>query len=185
MKKTEKVKGKEAVVARKKRTRQYAIGAVIVLVVVAAVAFYLFNPFFAKTGDTVSIYYTGSLADGTVFDSNQEASPLVFTIGQGKVIPGLEEAVIGMAPNTTKTVHIPLAKAYGPYDSSLVFTVNRSDFGIEKPVIGERYSIRRATDNAVAHVKIINLTEDTITIDQNHDLAGKDLVFTITLVRIA
>ena len=138
-----------------------------------------------KAGDTVSVYYTGTLADGTVFDSNLAASPLVFTVGQGKVIPGLEEAVIGMSPNTTKTVHIPMAKAYGPYDSSLVLTVNRSDFGIENPVIGERYSIRRATDNAVAYIRIINMTEDTLTIDQNHDLAGKDLIFTITLVRIA
>jgi len=185
MKTSEKVKGKEAVAARKKRTRQYAIGAIVALVVIAVVAFYLFNPFFAKTGDTVSVYYTGSLADGTVFDSNREASPLVFTIGQGKVIPGLEQAVIGMAPNTTKTVHIPMAHAYGPYDSSLVFTANRSDFGIEDPVIGERYSIRRTADNAVAYIKIINMTDDTITIDQNHDLAGKDLIFTITLVRIA
>ncbi|MDD5144096.1 peptidylprolyl isomerase [Methanoregula sp.] len=185
MKKSEKVKGKEAVAAKKKKMRQYAIGAVVALVVIAVVTFYFFNPFFAKSGDTVSVYYTGSLADGTVFDSNLNAAPIVFTIGQGKVIPGLEEAVIGMAPNTTKTVHIPMAKAYGPYDSSLVFTVNRSDFGIENPVMGERYSIRRATDNAVAHIRIINMTEDTITIDPNHDLAGKDLVFTVTLVRIA
>jgi peptidylprolyl isomerase len=185
MKKSEKVKGKEAVAAKKKKMQKYAIGAVIALVVVAAVAFYFFNPFFAKTGDTVAVYYTGSLADGTVFDSNQAASPLVFTIGQGKVIPGLEEAVIGMAPNTTKTVHIPMAKAYGSYDDSLVFTVNRSDIAIENPVIGERYSIRRTADNAVAYIKIINMTEDTITIDQNHDLAGKDLVFTITFVKIA
>ena len=185
MKKTEKVKGKEAVAAKKKRMRQYAIGTVVILVVVAVVAFYFFNPFFAKTGDTVSIYYTGSLSDGTVFDSNRDASPLVFTIGQGKVIPGLEEAVIGMSPNTTKTVYIPMAKAYGSYDDSLVFTVDRSDIAIENPVIGERYSIRRAADNAVAYIKIINTTEDSITIDQNHDLAGKDLVFTITLIKIA
>ena len=184
MKKSEKVKGKEAVSARKKRMQQYALGTVVVLVIVAVVAFYFFNPFFAKTGDTVSIYYTGSLADGTVFDSNHEASPLVFTIGQGKVIPGLEEAVTGMAPNSTKTVQVPMAKAYGPYDSSLVLTLKRADFGIENPAVGERYSIQRATDNAVAHIKIINMTEDTITVDQNHDLAGKDLVFTITLVKI-
>lgn len=184
MKKSEKVKGKEAVAARKKRIQQYAMGTVVVLVIVAAVAFYFFNPFFAKTGDTVSIYYTGSLSDGTVFDSNHEASPLVFTIGQGKVIPGLEEAVTGMAPNSTKTVQVPMAKAYGQYDTSLVFTVNRSDIGIENPVIGERYSIRRTADNAVAYIKIINMTEDSLTLDQNHDLAGKDLVFTITLVKI-
>jgi peptidylprolyl isomerase len=184
MKKSEKVKGKEAVVARKKKMWQYGIGIVVVLVVLAAVAFYFFNPFFAKAGDTVSVYYTGTLADGTVFDSNINAAPLVFTLGNGNMIPGFEEAVIGMAPNTTKTVYIPMAKAYGPYDDSLVFTVNRSDIAIENPVIGERYSVRRTTDNAVAHIKVINMTPDTITIDQNHELAGKDLIFTITLARI-
>ena len=185
MKKSEKVKGKEAVVARKKKIRQYGIAILIALVVLAGVAFYFFNPFFAKAGDTVSVYYTGSLTDGTVFDSNVDKTPLVFTIGKGNVIPGFEDAVTGMAPNTTKTMHIPMAKAYGAYDDSLVFTVNRSDIAIENPVIGERYSIRRTADNAVAYIKIVNMTEDTFTIDQNHDLAGKDLVFTITLVRIA
>lgn len=185
MKKSEKVKGTEAVLARKKKMQQYIIGIVVVLVVVAAVAFYFFNPFFAKAGDTVSVYYTGSLADGTVFDSHVNGTPMVFTIGSGKVIPGFEEAIIGMAPNTTKTVQIPMAKAYGAYDPSLVQTLNRSDIAIENPVSGNLYSIRRLSDNAVAYVKIVNVTSDTITIDQNHDLAGKDLVFTITLVDIA
>ena len=76
-------------------------------------------------------------------------------------------------------------KAYGAYDPSLVQTLNRSDIAIENPVSGNLYSIRRLSDNAVAYVKIVNVTSDTITIDQNHDLAGKDLVFTITLVDIA
>lgn len=185
MKKSEKVKGKEAVAVRKKKMTQYAIGIVVVLIVIAAIAFYVFNPFVAKSGDTVAVYYTGSLDDGTVFDSNTNATPLVFTIGKGTVIPGFEEAVIGMAPNTTKTVHIPVAKAYGPYDESLVHTVNRSSIDIENPVVGERYSVRRTSDNAVAYIKIINITPTTYTLDENHELAGKDLTFTITLAEIA
>jgi len=185
MKKSEKVKGKEAVAARKKKIWQYGIGIVVVLVVIAAIAFYFFNPFYAKAGDIVSVYYTGSLDDGTVFDSNVNATPLVVTLGKGSVIQGFDEAIIGMAPNTTKTVHIPMAKAYGAYDSSLVQTINRSSINIENPVIGQHFSIRRASDNAVAYIKIVNVTPDTLTIDQNHDLAGKDLTFTITLVGIA
>jgi len=185
MKKSEKVKGKEVVAARQKRVRQYAIVVAVVMVVAAGIAFYFFNPFTVKSGDTVAVYYTGTLDDGTVFDSNTNGTPLVFTLGQGKFIQGFEEAVIGMSPNTTKTVHIPAAKAYGAYDETLVQTVNRSSISIENPVVGEIYSVRRTTDNAVAYIKIINMTPTTYTLDQNHALAGKDLTFTITVVEIA
>lgn len=185
MKKSEKIKGKEAVAAHKKKMNQYGIIVVIVMVVAAAIAFYFLNPFVAHTGDTVAIYYTGSLDDGTVFDTNLNETPLVFTLGQANVIAGLQEAVTGMAPNTTKTVRIPSVKAYGPYDDTLVHTVNRSSFEIENPVVGERYSVRRLADNAVAYIRLINMTNDTYTLDENHDLAGKDLTFTVTLVEIA
>jgi peptidylprolyl isomerase len=184
MKKSEKVKGKEAAAARKKQLTRYAIAGLVVLVVVAAIAYYVFNPFVARSGDTVAIYYTGSLDDGTVFDSNTNATPLVFTIGTGTVIQGLQEAVIGMAPNSTKTVRIPAAKAYGSYDESLILTVNRSSFAIDNPVVGKIYSVRRTSDNAVAYIKLINMTPTSFTLDENHELAGKDLTFTITLAEI-
>lgn len=185
MKKSEKVKGKEAVAAKQRKLRQYTIAVVIVLVIIAAIAYYCFNPFVAHSGDTVAVYYTGSLDDGTVFDTNQNSTPFVFTLGQGTVIAGLDEAVNGMSPNSTKTVRIPAAKAYGSYDESLVQTVNRSSIAIENPVLGEHYSIRRTSDNAVAYVKIINITPTTLTLDQNHELVGKDLTYTIMLVEIA
>lgn len=185
MKKSEKVKGKEAVAARRKTMKQYAIVVLVALVVIAGIAYYFFNPFVAHTGDTVAIYYTGSLDDGTIFDTNLNSTPFVFTLGQGTVIAGLDEAVTGMSQNSTKTVRIPSAKAYGSYDESLVMTVNRSTIAIENPVVGERYSIRRTSDNAVAYVKITNITPTTITLDQNHELVGKDLTYTITLVEIA
>jgi len=185
MKRSEKVKGKEAVAARKKQMRQYAIGIAVILIVAGIIAFYFFNPFYAKSGDMVAIYYTGSLEDGMIFDTNVNGTPLVFTIGQGTVIQGLQEAVIGMAPGTTKTVRIPVAKAYGPYDGALVHTVDRSTLPADmNPVVGERYSITRRTDNAVAHVKILNVTPTTVTWDENHELAGKDLTFTLTLAEI-
>ncbi|MDD4137578.1 MAG: FKBP-type peptidyl-prolyl cis-trans isomerase [Methanoregula sp.] len=182
MKKSEKVKGKEVVVARQKRTRQYVLVVIVVMVVAAAIAFYFFNPYTVKSGDTVAVYYTGMLDDGTVFDSNVNGTPLVFTVGQGKMI--FEESVLGMSPGTTKTVYLPAAKAYGTYDEALVQTVNRSSLAIENPVVGNYYSVRRTSDNAVAYIKIINMTPTTYTLDQNHELAGKDLTFTITLVEI-
>jgi peptidylprolyl isomerase len=185
MKKSEKLKGREAIAARKKKMKQYGIAVVIVLVVAAALAYYFFNPFVAHTGDTVAIFYTGALDDGTVFDMNVNETPLVFTLGQGNVIQGLDDAVNGMAPGTTKTVRIPVSQAYGEYDDTLVHTVNRSSFAIEDPVVGERYSVRRLADNAIAYVKLVNMTPDTYTLDENHELAGKDLTFTVTLVEIA
>jgi peptidylprolyl isomerase len=186
MKKSEKEKGKERVKTQKKQILMVLIGAVVALAVISVIGYVYFNPSGAKSGDTVSIYYTGTLRDGTEFDSNLNASPLTFTIGKGKVIPGLEEAVIGMMPNTTKTVDIPVAKAYGAYRQDLVHTVNRSTLPADMdPVVGAHYTIRRSTDGAYALVKVINSTPSTITWDENHDLAGKDLTFTITLLDIA
>jgi hypothetical protein len=90
MKKSEKVKGKGVVENRKKLTTRYALGAAAVIVVLLVVGFYLFNPFVAKKGDTVMVYYTGTFENGTVFDSNLDRDPLVFTIGNASVIPGFE-----------------------------------------------------------------------------------------------
>ena len=120
MKKSEKLKGKVAVANRKKQYTRYGVAAVAVIVVALIVGFYLFNPFVAKNGDTVTIYYTESFANGTELYTNLDGDPLVFTIGNKTVIQGLEEAVIGMAPNTTKTVNISFDKAYGPYREDLI-----------------------------------------------------------------
>jgi peptidylprolyl isomerase len=186
MKKSEKIKGKEKAAVKKKTNMMIAAIAAIIIIIAVGSWFFFFNPSVARSGDTVSVYYTGILDNGTVFDTNMNATPLVFTLGKGNVIPGFEEAVIGMAPNTTKTVHIPVDKAYGPYQEALVHVVNRSTLpDTITPVVGERYSIRRISDGGVAYVKIINMTPSTITWDENHELAGKDLTFTINLIGIS
>jgi peptidylprolyl isomerase len=186
MKKSEKVKGKEAVAARKNQMIQYAIGIVVVLVIIAAVAFYFFNPFCAKTGDTVAIYYTGTLDNGTLVESNLGSTPLVFTIGKTDIIPyGLPDAVIGMQQNETKTVVLSPEKAFGVYQPSLIQTVNLSSLPPNTTfVVGQPYQIIRKSDNAIAHVKIINTTPTTVTWDGNPDLAGQNLTLKITLVEI-
>jgi len=186
MKKSEKVKGKEAVAEKKKRTRQYAMiaAAAIIVIAIAVAAFYLLNSTGARSGDTVSIYYTGTLDDGTSF-TNMNASPVEFIMGQGTVIAGLEEAVTGMTPGTTKTVRIPVDKAYGAYRQELVHVVNRSTLPSDmNPVVGDRYKIRRTADGAYASVKILNVTPSTVTWDENHELAGKDLTYTITVTAV-
>ncbi|MCK9631344.1 MAG: FKBP-type peptidyl-prolyl cis-trans isomerase [Methanoregula sp.] len=186
MKKSEKVKGKEAFAARNKKMKQYAIGIIVVMVVAAAVAFYFFNPYFVKSGDTVAIYFTGTLDNGTVVESNLNSTPFVFTIGKNEIMPyGLPDTVIGMQPNETKTVILSPEKAFGLYQSSLVQIVNRTSLPSNTTfVVGQDYQIVRKTDNAVAHVKIINVTPSTVAWDGNHDLAGENLTLRVTLVRI-
>ncbi len=138
----------------------------------------------AKTGDTVSIFYTGTLDDGAVFDTNVNTTPLTFTLGQGMVIPGFEAAVLGMGINESKTVFIPFEKAYGSYNSSLVYTVNRSARNDYIPVVGQFITVRRNSDGALIQAKIVNVTASTITYDENSALAGKNLTFSIKLVGI-
>jgi peptidylprolyl isomerase len=185
MKKSQKIKGKEAVAARKKMQVRYGILAVVGIIILAIVGFVIFNPFVAKVGDTVTVYYTGTLDDGSIFDSNVNASPLVFTLGKGMVIPGFDEAVSGMAVNQEKMVRIPSEKAYGSYNSSLVHVLNRSVLPANiTPVMGQFLTIRNTLDGTASLVKIINLTPSTITLDANHALVGKDLTFSIKLVAI-
>ena len=186
MKRSEKVKGKEAVAAKKKAMKQYAVYAIVALAAAAIAGFYFFNPYYARPGETVAIYFTGSLDNGTIVQSNLNQTPFIFTIGKEGTIPyGLADAVIGMQRNETKTVVLPPAKAFGVYDPTLVQTMNRSSLPPNSTlVVGESYQIVRKADNAVAHVTIVNVTPDTVTWDGNHVLAGQNLTLKLTLVQI-
>lgn len=139
----------------------------------------------AQTGATVRVHYTGSLSDGTVFDSSEGRDPLAFTIGQGQIIPGFEEAVVGMAEGESKTVTVPPEKAYGPHMPERVAVLEPGDFppGI-RPMVGHRYRIPRP-DGLAIEVQVTEVTESSVTLDGNHPLAGKPLTFAITLVSIA
>jgi peptidylprolyl isomerase len=139
----------------------------------------------AMTGDNVSVYYTGMLDDGTVFNSNMNGTPLIFTLGNSSVIDGFSDAVTGMAVNEEKTVHIPYDKAYGPYNEELVRVVPRMGPLENKTfTVGQYVTITRKTDNAVSVVKILNVTRDTVTWDENNPLAGKNLTYVIKLAAI-
>lgn len=182
MKKSEKLKGKAAAENRKKQFTRYVIFGAAAIVILSLIIFYLFNPAVARNGDTVVVYYTGSFENGTVFDSNIGKNPLIFRIGNRTVIPGFEEAVVGMSPNSTKTVHIPVEKAYGSHQESLVHVMNRSVLPKDvEPAIGQMYTITRETDGGVARVLVTNVTAGTVTLDENHLLAGQNLTFTIHL----
>lgn len=139
----------------------------------------------AKVGDTVSIHYTGRLNDGSVFDSSLEREPLEFSIGGQQVIPGFEQAVIGMNPGESKTQEIPCDKAYGPRHDDMVVTVLRqqipSDFEL---AVGQQLQIKNP-EGQVIPVMVSEIVDDQVTLDGNHPLAGEDLTFDIELVSIA
>ena len=139
----------------------------------------------AKTGDTVEVHYTGSLEDGTVFDSSRDRDPLVFTIGEKALIRGFEEAVVGMAVGESKSIRIPAKEAYGAHDPARVLKVPLSDLPDDlKLQEGQQLQMRQSNGNVVL-VKISELTETEVTLDANHPLAGKDLKFEIELVKVA
>jgi peptidylprolyl isomerase len=185
MKKSEKTKGRKRAGEKKKKVLYYAVAGAVICVMAAVVLFFAFSTAVTKDGDTVSVLYIGTLENGSVFDSNVNNTPLSFTVGAHTVIPGFEDAVIGMSKGQVKTVHIPVDRAYGPYRSDLLMTVNRSLFPAgTPPQIGSYYSVRNPADGSTTMVKVVNVTRDTVTIDQNHMLAGQNLTFTIRLVGI-
>jgi peptidylprolyl isomerase len=139
----------------------------------------------AKQGDTVHIHYSGALDDGTVFDSSAGRDPLSFTIGSGQVIPGFEEAVIGMAIDEKKNVTIPVDKAYGPRNEELIMTVPKEQVPPDlNPEVGQKLQMQGPNNTPVV-VEVTEVAEEHIKLDANPPLAGKDLIFDIELVEIA
>jgi peptidylprolyl isomerase len=139
----------------------------------------------AKSGDTVRIHYTGTLADGSVFDSSEGRDPLEFQLGSGQVIPGFDTGVTGMAVGEKKTIHIPCADAYGEVNPQAMQAVPRADIPDHIPLdLGTQLQMQ-APNGQVVMVTVAEVTEETVTLDANHPLAGKDLTFALELVEIA
>ncbi|RAM50435.1 MAG: peptidylprolyl isomerase [Hapalosiphonaceae cyanobacterium JJU2] len=139
----------------------------------------------AKLGDTVKVHYTGKLDDGTVFDSSAERDPLQFSIGEGLVIPGFEQAVVGMTPGESKRTNIPADEAYGPYRPELVMVVEKERIPTDVSVeVGQMLQISQSNGQAIP-VVVTEVSDSQITLDANHPLAGQELIFDIQLVQIA
>jgi peptidylprolyl isomerase len=137
----------------------------------------------AQPGDTVHVHYTGTLADGSEFDSSRDRTPLEFTLGTGQVVPGFERAVTGMNVGEMKTVTIPSADAYGPRRDELLLEVPRAQIPPHiTPTVGQRYQVG-AGDRAVP-VVVSAVADDVVVLDGNHPLAGEDLTFALHLVDI-
>lgn len=139
----------------------------------------------AENNKTAKVHYTGTLADGTVFDSSREREPLAFEVGAGQVIKGFDDAVVDMAEGETKTVTIPAEEAYGPRHDELVIEVEHSQFaeGVS-PEVGMQLQASNGEDQPPTVVTVTEVGEEKVKLDANHPLAGEDLTFEIEVLEV-
>ncbi|WP_419175049.1 FKBP-type peptidyl-prolyl cis-trans isomerase [Desulfosediminicola sp.] len=137
-----------------------------------------------KSGDTVTVHYTGKFDDGTIFDSSYDGDPIVFTIGDNDLIEGFEEGVLDMQVGDKKTVILPPEKAYGERTDELVieFPINEMPEDLELTV-GDELELTDEDDHAIL-VVVTELKEDSVVVDGNAPLAGQTLTFDLELVTI-
>jgi len=139
-----------------------------------------------KDGDTVKVHYTGTLTeDGTVFDSSEDREPLEFTLGEGQLIPGFEQAVIGMEVGDDTTVEIASEDAYGERREDLELEVSKSDLPDNiDPQVGMQLQMQQQENGQAIPVQITAVEDEIVKLDANNPLAGKDLTFDIELVEV-
>lgn len=137
-----------------------------------------------KEGDKVKVQYKGTLEDGTVFDSADDSNPFEFTIGEKMVLPTFERVVMGLEVGSETQVSIPSEEAYGEPNPEMISLLERSQMpdGVE-PEVGMTLQAN-ADEKTVIHVVVTAINDDTITVDANHPLVGKELTFDIKLVEI-
>jgi peptidylprolyl isomerase len=140
------------------------------------------NP--AKIGDTATVHYKGTLKDGSVFDTSENQEPLNFTLGKNEMIPGFENAIIGLTKGESKTFTLTPDEAYGEQDDDMILNMPRSEFPPEiDPEVGMVLKVTNEDDEDT-HLMVTEMTDEMITLDGNHPLAGEDLTFEINVVEI-
>lgn len=138
-----------------------------------------------KSGDTVKVHYHGRLTDGTTFDSSEGRQPLEFQVGSGMVIAGFDQGVTGMSVGEKKTINIPADEAYGQTNPDMVVEFPKAQFPEDmNPEVGMQLNMTNGGGQVIP-VTIVEVKEETVLLDANHPLAGKDLVFDLELVEIA
>ena len=138
----------------------------------------------AEAGDRVKINFTGKLEDGSVFANTADSEPLEFQLGEGNIIPGVEKAVEGMNVGESKTVKVLPEQAYGQRRDELVEEVGRDKFPKEIELqVGQKFDIPQQEGQPMV-VRVVDVSEQTVTLDGNHPLAGRDLTFELELIEI-
>ena len=135
----------------------------------------------AEKGDTVSVQYIGTYNNGTVFDESESGDPLVFTLGNKSMITGFEDAVYGMEIGETKSIHLTPDQAYGEYNPDYVINMSRGMISNETEIYTGEQLILKGADGSLIQVTVLEITNDTIVVDANSMMAGKELNFEITL----
>ncbi len=136
-----------------------------------------------KDGDTVQVHYTGTLEDGTVFDSSKDREPLEFVLGKGTLIPGFEAAIVGREAGETVTANLEPVLAYGEPDDQLIFEVPREEVPDHiTPEVG--LSLELSNEEGMMNVVITKVSDESIELDANHPLAGKILNFEIEILSV-
>lgn len=137
-----------------------------------------------KSGDKVKVHYHGKLTNGETFDSSKGREPLEFEVGSGMVIKGFDDGVTGMAVGEKKTIHIPFLEAYGPSNSEMIIDMPKDRFPTDMQLEIGMPLMMTSGDGQNFQVTVTEIKEDAVTLDANHPLAGKDLVFDLELVEI-
>ena len=138
----------------------------------------------AKTGDTVRVHYHGRLTSGETFDSSAERDPLEFELGTGQVIAGFDNGVTGMTIGEKKTIEIPFLEAYGPRNESMIIEMPKERFPSDMQIAIGMPLMMSDGQGQNLQVAVTEIQELTVTLDANHPLAGKDLIFDLELVEI-
>ena len=138
-----------------------------------------------KDGDTVKVHYTGKLKDGSIFDSSVDREPLAFTMGAGMMIPGFEKGVMGMALNEEKTIKIEPADAYGEFREDMIVEIPKTQLPPDMEVKVGMELVSQGENGQQFPVTVKEVKSESIVIDANHQLAGQELTFEISLVEIS
>ncbi|MBW6509953.1 MAG: peptidylprolyl isomerase [Desulfuromonadales bacterium] len=139
----------------------------------------------AATGSKIKVHYTGTFDDGEVFDSSRQSEqPFEFEVGAGQVIPGFDNAVVGMKAGETKQVRLTEDEAYGPYNQEMVFDADPNQFedGLS-PEAGQQFQTQMQ-DGTPLLLTVKAVSEDKITLDANHPMAGKALNFDLEVIEV-
>jgi FKBP-type peptidyl-prolyl cis-trans isomerase 2 len=138
----------------------------------------------ARIGDIAVIHFTGKKEDNSTFGSSKDGEPIQFKIGKRGVISGLEKGVIGMKPGDSKTITVPPEEAFGQRKDELIGTVSKNDLPKKvTPTIGEKFKMEQENGNII-NLRIIEVEDDTVTLDANHPLAGETLELDVEMVQI-
>ena len=137
-----------------------------------------------KEGDKVQLVYEAKLEDGTTYFKNEQENPLVFIVGEGKFFPAIENELKDMKEGETKTVTLEPKDAFGIRKDDLVAEIPKKDLSTNSNLdIGSKIQMKTASEKMIQGT-VKEIKDDTLTVDFNHPLVDKKIIFTVTIASI-